>query len=88
MKAKSSMCSTLPKKGDPDGTFLLIQDDACEANMVQSFYRSPISSDLRDISSRWYRLPPKKMDSEFAIHDDKDHVTYLRREDIGIRGFW
>ena len=81
------MSSTLPQKGDAEGSFLLIPDEACEANMVETFYRTPLSADLQTICSTWYRRPPKQMDTELLIRDDRREVTKLKRRDIGIRGF-
>jgi hypothetical protein len=88
MKHLSLMSSTLPQKGDAEGTFLLIPDEACEANRVEAFYRTPLAGDLQAICGKWYRRPPKKMDSELLISDNRGEVTKLKRKDIGIRGFW
>jgi hypothetical protein len=88
MKPLSLMSSMLPQKGDAEGTFLLIPNEACEANMIETFCRTPISSDLQTICTRWYRRPPKKMDTEMLIRDDRGEVTKLKRRDIEIRGFW
>jgi len=88
MKPLSLMSLTMPQKGDAEGTFLFIQDEACKANMVQTFNRTPLSGDLRTICSAWYRRPPKKMETELLISDDRGEVTKLIRTDIGIMGFW
>jgi hypothetical protein len=88
MKSLSLMSTRLPQKGDAAGTFLLIQDEACEANMTQSFYHSPMPGDLQAICNSWYRRPPKKMNTEQPIEDGLGRVISLKRENIGIRGFW
>ncbi len=88
MKPMSLMPSSLPQKGDAEGTFLLIPDEVCQANMVQSFYRTHLAGDLQAVCSTWYRRPPKKMDTELLIRDDQGQVTKLKRRDIGIRGLW
>jgi len=88
MKPISLMASHLPEKGDTEGTFLLIPDEVCHANMIQSFYRTPLAGDLQSVCSSWYRRPPKKMDTEFFIRDNQGQVTKLKRTDIDIRGFW
>lgn len=88
MKPMSLMATNLPQKGDAEGTFLLIPDEACHANMVQSFYKTPLAGDLQAICNTWYRRLPKKMDTELMIRDDQGRITKLKRQDIGIRGFW
>lgn len=88
MKPLSLMSSTLPQKGDAEGTFLLIRDEVCDANRVESFYRTQLARDLQSICNKWYRRPPKKMDTEFSIKDHRGKITTLKRKDIGIRGFW
>jgi hypothetical protein len=87
MKPLSAMASHLPLKGDPEGTFFLIPDEMCQANMQQTFQR-PIADDLLNVCTTWYRRPPKKIDSEFFIKDNLGKVLTLKRKDIGIRGFW
>ncbi len=88
MKPLSTMASRLPLKGDPDGTFHLIPDDVCQANMVQSFHRRPMLGDLQTICTTWYKRSPKSMDRELLIRDDRGLIETLKRKDIGIRGFW
>lgn len=88
MKPMSLMPSSLPQKGDAEGTFLLIPDEVCQANMIQSFYRMHLAGDLQAVCSTWYRRPPKKMDTELLIRDDQGQVTKLKRRDIAIRGLW
>jgi hypothetical protein len=88
MKPLSLMSSTLPQKGDAEGSFLLIPDEACEANRVENFYRTRLPGDLQSICNKWYRRPPKRMDTEIFIKDHQGKITTLKRKDIGIRGFW
>jgi hypothetical protein len=88
MKSLSLISTRVPQRGDTEGTFLLIQDEVCEANMIQSSYRTPLPCDLQAISSNWYRRPPKKMDIEQPIKDGLGRVTCLKRENIAIEGFW
>jgi GH43 family beta-xylosidase len=38
MKPLSSMADRLPTKGEPVGTFFLIPDEVCQANMIRTFY--------------------------------------------------
>jgi hypothetical protein len=87
MKPLSEMVSRLPLKGDPEGTFFLAPDGVCQANMEQTF-RMPIADDLRKVCTTWYQRPPKKIDTEFFINDNRGKVITLKRKDIGIRGFW
>jgi Protein of unknown function (DUF2026) len=88
MKPVSLMSSKLPQKGDIEGTFLPIPDENCEKKMIETFFRTPTSGDLRKICNTWYRRPPKKMDMELMIRDDRGEITRLRRRDAGIRGSW
>jgi len=88
MKPLSSMADRLPTKGDTVGTFHLVPDEVCQANMIRTFYERPVLGDLQTICSAWYRRPPKKMESTFLIRDDRGEVIELRRKDIGVNGFW
>jgi hypothetical protein len=88
IKPLSAMASRLPEKGDPEGTFLLIPDEMCQANMVRNFYRKPVAGDLQAICTSWYRRSPKPIDRELLIRDNHGQIEKLKRQDIGIRGFW
>jgi hypothetical protein len=87
IKPLSDMASRLPQRGDPEGTFFLIPDEECQANMERT-HRKPMAGDLQTVCSTWYQRPPKKMDTEFYIKDNRGKVMTLRRKDIGISGFW
>lgn len=87
IKPMSDMASRLPQRGDPEGTFFLIPNELCQANMEKTLQR-PMASDLQTICSTWYQRPPKKVDTQFCIKDNRGKVTMLRRKDIGIKGFW
>jgi hypothetical protein len=87
IKPLSDMASRLPQRGDPEGTFFLIADEECQANMERT-HRKPMARDLQTVCSTWYQRPPKKMDTEFYIKDNRAKVMTLRRKDIGISGFW
>lgn len=87
IKPLSDTASGLPQKGDPAGTFFLIPDEGCQANMERTLQR-PMAGDLQTVCSTWYRRLPKRMDTEFSIKDDRGKITTLKRKDIGIRGFW
>jgi hypothetical protein len=88
IKPLSLMSETLPGKGNPAGTFLLIPDEVCIANMVDTFHTGHVSTDLQAICNAWYRRPPKTMETAPAIRDQHGKETVLRRKDIGIRGLW
>ena len=88
MRPRVAMSLNLPARGDTPGTFLLIPDEACRANMIKTFMARPMLGDLLHVCTTWYQRPPKKMQSEFQIRDDRGKVTTLRRKDIGIKGLW
>ncbi|SEG71111.1 Protein of unknown function [Bryocella elongata] len=88
IRSLASMSLSLPARGDAAGTFLLIPDEVCQTNMFKTFLERPMLTDLSRICTTWYQRPPKKIQSEFQIRDDRGKVTTLRRKDIGIRGLW
>jgi Protein of unknown function (DUF2026) len=88
IKPLSLMSERLPQKGDREGTFLLIPDETCTANMVNTFHTHHLSTDLQAICTAWYRRPPKKMEMSPGIRDQHGKMTFPKRKDIGIRGFW
>ncbi len=56
--------------------------------MIQAFNTKPASADLEKICLTWYRRPPKRMDAEFAMQDDRGNITPLKLQGPEIEGFW
>lgn len=87
MKPLSQMLTGLPKEGDPKGAFFLIPDQTCQTNMEETMSK-PLAVDLHNISAEWFCKPPKKIDSELSIRDNRGKVITKKRKDTGIQGFW
>lgn len=56
--------------------------------MIQSFFKTPMSGDLQKICTHWFRRPPKTMQAELAIRDDRFNITQLKLKALAIQGFW
>lgn len=87
MKPLTQALSRLPEQNDPEGAYTLLPDHACQVNLEQTMNR-PLVSDLHTITATWFRRPPKSMDSELAIRDNRGKIIIKKRKDIGVRGFW
>lgn len=88
MKPLAEMSPALPQRNSAAGTFQLVPSFACKESMIRNFFKTPMSGDLREICTQWYRRPPKTMQAELTIRDDRFNITQLKLKALAIRGFW
>jgi hypothetical protein len=88
MKPLAEMSPALPQRDNAAGTFQLIPSLECKESMIRSFFKAPMTGDLQDICTQWYRRPPKTMQAELAIRDDRFNIMQLKLRSLPIQGFW
>jgi hypothetical protein len=88
MKPLSEMAPALPQRESAAGVFQLVANNECTEQMARSFYQKPASGDLQEICTQWYRRPPKAMQAELAIRDDRFNIAQLKLKAFAIQGFW